>query len=627
MRKKSTFTLFISVFTLYCSFAQLPDNCKLSIGTNLGGLADYGTELPFVDLMHNSRVFYSQDYLNPAGGPFNTEATDSMAFRPDGYPTHVPQIVAGRTYPQKISTIWGATNGWPYGTYTVLYDGAGSLSFWGGINNLIQTSPNRLTFEYVNNNTSVIQMTIDSSSIANPIRNIRVLMPGSEATYQTQPFNPTWLSKVLQFKSLRFMDWGQTNNWGQTNQWDWAHTALFDWNERASMDYQTWANNKGVPYEMMIKLLNDYDLDGWVCVPHRASNDYINNMATLFKNTLETDRHLTVEYSNEIWNWMFGQAQWCLKYGEITTGLVWPECIVPYVQNCLDQWTAVYGTDVHRITRTVGLQTGWTDVSVRISHNLMPGSFDAVSPTYYFGLGEEADAVLDIAGANATVSQIAGLVRSGWANREKLYIQEIKTYVADTLHVPMVFYEGGQHLTPTPFGEIPTYEQALLDIQRDTAMYNLYNEWFDFIRTMQTGNEPLQIMNFSFVGERSARYGSWGLLETLDQDFTLVPAPKYQATLENMAKDCGNSVSIKTLTDNNIFSVYPNPTDDFILISADKKQIVSTLKVVDIMGKTLLRKSNISDHLPIDISNLPNGIYLVLIETAGKKEVHKIVKQ
>jgi hypothetical protein len=102
----------------------------------------------------------------------------------------------------------------------------------------------------------------------------------------------------------------------------------------------------------------------------------------------------------------------------------------------------------------------------------------------------------------------------------------------------MVFYEGGQHLTPTPFGEEPTYAQALLDIQRDTAIYNLYNEWYDFVRTLQTGDAPLQLMNFSFVGGRSAKYGSWGILETMDQDTSLIPAPKYQSTIENMVKAC-----------------------------------------------------------------------------------------
>lgn len=60
----------------------------------------------------------------------------------------------------------------------------------------------------------------------------------------------------------------------------------------------------------------------------------------------------------------------------------------------------------------------------------------------------------------------------------------------------MIFYEGGHHLTAHPFGELPSYENALNAIHRDSAIYNLYNEWFQKLRSLQNGNEPLLCMNF-----------------------------------------------------------------------------------------------------------------------------------
>jgi hypothetical protein len=334
------------------------------------------------------------------------------------------------------------------------------------------------------------------------------------------------------------MDWGSTNNWGQDQPWEWNSPVLYNWSERQQMDHYTWANNKGIPYEMMIAFMNEFDVDGWVCVPHRSSNNYIQNMAQMFHTQLEPQRKLTVEYSNEIWNWMFGQAQWCYAYGSASSGLPWPECTVQYIQNCLDIWTSEYATDLSKITRAVGIQTGWLDVAQRVAFNMVPNSFDAIAPTYYFGLGESADSALDALGASATTADIAYWARYTREIHEKIWMQDVKTTIADSLNKNMVFYEGGQHLTPTPFGEEPTYAQALLDIQRDTAIYNLYNEWYDFVRTLQTGDTPLRLMNFSFVGGRSARYGSWGILETMDQDTSLIPAPKYQSTIENMAKAC-----------------------------------------------------------------------------------------
>lgn len=374
--------------------------------------------------------------------------------------------------------------------------------------------------------------------------------------------------------------------------------------------------------------MNDYDLDGWVCVPHRASNDYIDNMATLFHNTLEPQRELTVEYSNEIWNWMFGQTQWCLKYGCTNTGITWPEGIVPYIQNCLDRWTAVYGTNVNRIKRAVGLQTGWVDVSQRIAYNLIPSSFDAISPTYYFGLHTDADSVLDALGASATVSDVENWVRISWENNEKLWLNEIKTTISDSLNKPMYFYEGGQHLTPTPFGEEPTYAQALLDIQRSPELYNLYNDWFDYIRTLQSGGQPLKLMNFSFISARSARYGSWGILESMTQDTSLINAPKYSATIENMASgECFTLTAISDVKPFDVIKIYPNPVCTQLIIQ-NKRSEKLIVNIFDINGRKIKNLQIINFPSTIDVSDLINGVYLLNLSSDSKKFfTYRLVKQ
>ena len=610
-------------------FAQnLPDSCKLNIGTNLGGLADYGTEIPFVDLMKTCRIWYSKN-ADGSGG-FDTETADSLAYRADGYPTFLPQTLAGHSQPQTVATIWANNVGWTPGKYTVLFDGTGTISFGGSVDSLTMTSAHRYTFYPNVGNANYIELLITASSAADPIRNIRILMPGFETTYTTQPFNPIWLNTVRTFKSVRFMDWTQTNNWGQIDGYTWESTTLFNWNERAKMDNYTWATNKGVPYEMVIKLMNDYDLDGWVCVPHRASNDYIDNMAAMFHTQLEPQRELTVEYSNELWNWMFGQANWSYTYGAAATGLSWPECIVPYIQNCLNRWTLAYGNDVGRIKRAVGLQTGWADVSRRIVYNLNPNSFDVIAPTYYFGLGAEADSTLDILGSAATAADIAYWARRTRNTEEKVWMREIKTTISDSLHKPMYFYEGGQHLTPTPFGTMPTYENALLDIQRDTAMYNLYNEWYDFVRTLQSGTQPLRLMNFSLVSDRSAQYGSWGILETMNQDLSLINAPKYKATLRNMAK--GNCFTIVSLDDNKTtqianLKVFPNPVCTSLTVESTKETAVKA-ELFDVSGKLLNTFQLNQTTTNLNLSDVTTGVYFLKIYTAsGQFNTFKVSKQ
>lgn len=593
--------------------AQIPDSCKLAMGTNLAGLADYGTELPFVDLMRNSREWYTKSVGDPAN-PFNSGFADNLALRPDGYPTHVPQTVAGTDYPQHVATIWGKTDGWPFGEYTILWEGEGELAFFGTYENLQITGPHRATFDLTRRVDGVVEIKIVRSEMADPIRNIRLLMPGAEATYLEQPFNPLWLEKVDVFETVRFMDWGSTNGWG-TQDGETGDGTLTDWAGRSQPDYYTWTHSKGIPYEMMVRFMNDNDKDGWVCVPHTASEDYVRQMARFFRDSLEPERHIYVEYSNEIWNWIFPQTHWANRYGCEIPGVPWPEGTTTFIQNMLDVWTEEFATVPERTSRVVGVQAGWLDVAQRVVFNVDTASFDYVSPTYYFGFAGDAEARLDALGATVTAADVARLARESMPH-SFAYIADVKTEVADRVGKPLAFYEGGQHLTPDPFGVEPTYAQALVDVQRDTAMYNLYSEWFDLIRTLQDGDEPLALMNFSFVAPRSARYGSWGLLETMDQDTAVVPAPKYKAVLENMAGNCaGLTPVVNPRQQFTELKLFPNPGPGRFRLSGVDEPVA--LRVFNLAGQQVWGTDR---HLPaaeVDLTGLPGGSYLLLAAGRG----------
>ncbi|MCB9327342.1 MAG: T9SS type A sorting domain-containing protein [Lewinellaceae bacterium] len=611
----------LSIFRIEVAFGQLDDECKLSIGTNLGGLSDFGTELPFVDLMHNSREWYTKSVDDP-DYIFDSGFAKELSYREDGYPTHIPQQVSESNYLQEVATIWAITDGWPSGVYTVLWDGTGQLDFWGTFDYLEQTDSQRIIFDIGNPVGGVIEMRIKESDINDPIRNIRVLMPGSEDNYEEEVFNPIWINKLKDFKSVRFMDWGQTNNWGNPNPGITEPLEYFSWDERSKLDHYTWAYNKGIPYEMMIRLMNELDIDGWVCVPHRAGEEYQKSMAQLFKDNLEPERHLYVEYSNEIWNWIFDQTHWVNEYGCEADGDLWPEGIVEFVQNTMNYWTEIYSDDLDKITRVVGVFTAWLDVSERIVYNLDPTSFDAISPTYYIGLNEDQDAVLDNLGENATAENI---INYAYAN-----IPEVLTWIdgiqaiADSLHKEMVFYEGGQHLTPHPFGEEPSYAQALIDVQRSPLMYELYLDWFEELKKYQKGDKPLLLMNFSFISDRSAQYGSWGILETMEQDTSLIPAPKYRAITE-INNGCQMTSTIDTVKNWDELTLFPNPALNQFEIKNLPAE--SKITILDLQGRPMVHYTQLSQNA-FDIHNLPQGLYMVYIYTSDKQYIGclKLVK-
>jgi hypothetical protein len=506
------------------------------------------TEMPFVDMMHNARTWCTgnRDWIEGGVNEWNTALIDSIETDENGYPLEVPFFIdgIGLEDSQVVFCVWAWLQAWEPGVYTCLYDGEGEIDF-DADGEVISRQPGRIEVNISPTpDASFLDLRILRSKRENHIRNIRLIMSGHEATYITQPFNPLFLEKVEPFAAIRYMDWGQTNNWGHDYSWTCddgpEDTILTRWDERAKMSYYTMATNKGVPYEMMCDLCNTLNKDMWVCVPHSASNEYIHEMAKLIKGRLNPGLKVYAEYSNETWNWMFGQTQWLYTFYCVGKGIDWPEGTVNRVQNNLDIWTSEFTDDPDRLIRVVGVQTAWQDVSNRVVMNLTEGSYDAIAITGYFGLGEHADSVLDILGEDATVADITSQVRKSRIKNEATWIQSQYDNLASVVDVPIIYYEAGQHITPTPFGEEPTYANALLEIQRDTAMYNLYKEWYGIIEDIVPDSQQTLYMNFSFIGTLSARYGSWGILETLDQDTTVIPAPKYSATLQQIRK-CENS--------------------------------------------------------------------------------------
>jgi hypothetical protein len=527
----------------------------------------------------------------------------------------------------------------------LLYDGDGEFDFFGNLS-VQSEEPGRiiLNFKRSINDDGVFGLTLTRSDTNNHVRNIRLLMPGTENTYQTMPYYSEWFSKLQPFKVIRFMDWGQTNNWGHNSAWECydedSDTARVPWNERAKLSSYTWATNKGVPYEVMIDLCNKLHSDMWICVPYIADNDFIRQLALLLKNNLDPSLKIYVEYGNENWNWMFGQTQWLNTFGCVKKGVSWPEGIVPYIQNCMDIFSDVFDGEMGRITRVVGVQAAWLDVSQRIVNNIRPGSFDAFAPAAYFGINESVDSALDNLGASATVQDIVTRVRSVLKENEIQWLKDQKKFIGDEKNIPMLFYEGGQHFTPTPFGEEPTYSQALLDVQRDSSMYNLYSEWFKFLETLIPSGKEGLFMNFSFIGQRSARYGSWGVLESLTQDTGLIPAPKYKAILDYMSSTTTTVDNKSAVICPGVFQLeqnYPNPFNPVTAINytipvGTRRGVFVQLKVYDLLGKEVAvlvneEKQPGNYHVVFDAGkyNLSNGIYFYRINAGKYSAVKKLV--
>lgn len=476
---------------LFIVLAIIPFLCfaqgdRLQIGTNLSGASDWNAEQPFVNIMKFSRPWITQNNGWVGGGenPWDTQFHSYFEFDENGYPLQVPVDVPGAEAPQIVLTVWAHGSALPTGDYVCLYDGEGSIDI-GLEAEMISNEAGRVVF-HVPETSEIFSLRILQSTRGNHVRNIRVLVPGSESIYQDEPFQKDWLEKLSPFTALRFMDWSRTNDSQQV-----------EWQNRPQVDDYTYTTD-GIPFEWMITLCNRLGTDAWLCIPHRANDDYVREMARLFRDNLNPELKIYLEWSNEVWNWMFPQAHYGLD--SLDQNLEWPERLGPKIGSVMQIWTQEFGGQENRLVRVLAMQHMWPDLVHRVFANLDQNLIDAFSPAAYVGIS---------ASGFDAMTTAADVWTSAYANFDEDAMPMWRHWFdfATTESKRLVYYEGGQHFTPDPFGSDQPYNQILQDVQTSSEMYALYTTLLDSLEAL---NRESLFMNFSFVGQKSGKYGSWG---------------------------------------------------------------------------------------------------------------------
>jgi hypothetical protein len=219
-------------------------------------------------------------------------------------------------------------NGWPQedamavcwhgaahmaGTYKLEFDGRANITIeWtgGSVTGKTYNAAQDLTVAFVTVSDPT-QLRMRFTSTSNGVRNVRLWRPGYHDG--TRTFTDRFKNLLPRFAVLRFMDWTATN-WNQDKQWgDRVRPEQY----RASLprvDYG-W-QGRGHPWEYAIQLCNEVQRDIWVCLPVRADDNYVRNLALLLRDGtngfagLSTNLKIYVEFSNEVWNYGFEQASY-----------------------------------------------------------------------------------------------------------------------------------------------------------------------------------------------------------------------------------------------------------------------------------------------------------------------------
>ncbi len=474
------------------------------LGMNLAGPSDWNTELPFVDVFRLSRQWISQRKGEPwgKGPPLELDA--------NGW---VKRLEPGCWAETPLCTIEGGH--YPTGQYVCLYEGDGQLDF-GGVRREVSRQPGRIVFEPGGQGAFFLR--IRRTNPENPVRNIRVIMPGFEKTYRDNPWHPAFLARWRQFNTLRFMDFMHTNG-----------SKIRRWADRPTPEHFT-CTVRGVPLELMLDLSNRLGANPWFCMPHEADDDYVRRFAQQVKRDLKPGLRVYVEYSNEIWNSIFQQTRYSgdqglkLGFAEKHWEAAWRYSAHRSVE-MFRIWEEVFGGR-DRLVRVIASQAAVPYIAEqKLSFHDAFKDCDALGIAPYMSLnvppkGERKRPGADVI-SNWTMEQLLDHVEQHSLPECTRWIQDNKK-VADKYKLRLVAYEAGQHLVGVGGGENNEKLTKLLTAaNRHPRMGEFYTRYLDAWR--DAGGDLCAI--FSSVGKFS-KWGSWGLLEYFDDN-----TPKYQAVL------------------------------------------------------------------------------------------------
>ncbi len=533
VRQTLSMLLAVSVLSIHVwgNVVQANPNILSPLGMNTNEALEVDSSIPFVDLFRLALPFEDAK-------PWFTKG--NVRFDRNGWPMQLNRGQAGTRF---LSHIPPAAL--PKGTYTVLYEGQGEITY-GASAKLIKRLPGKdlIQFKPMKNGLLTATLIIKKSTPGNYIKNIRILMPGGicrgkpfqhvnnpkqcsnnsfmafEKHHKQLLFNPQYLAFMQDFKVIRFMNMsGVTRN------------NIRSWQQRPTMEKATWGGKegvRGVPIEVMVKLANTLNSNPWFNIPHKADDRYINNYAQYVRKNLKPHLKVYLEYSNETWNNVFvPQAEHMKQSGtrrhlDKDRRVAGAKFYSMQSVHIFKIWERAFGNN-QRLMRVMGGLT----TNPQLSHTILGYKnaykyVDALAIGPYFQIDQKQMRSVN------SVQRVFQLLNDK-SNRYSIdnTLQAIKQQagIAKSYGVRLVAYEGGQHLVHSGThslkeGANPYLLKANKHPLMEQAYQRLLNGW-------KSAGGSLFV---AFSAPRpSTWHGSWGVKEYINEPNHL--APKYRALM------------------------------------------------------------------------------------------------
>ncbi|MGV6813597.1 MAG: GC-type dockerin domain-anchored protein [Phycisphaerales bacterium] len=497
-------TVLLAIAALSAQGQTAHNPCAKS-GINLSSISSWTPSWPFVDSFKVHRAWISSPTDRSTWDDGRPIAQDANGW--------VTSLLPGQIAHTLLHD--NAQGHYPAGRYVVLYEGQGTLNFRGDAT-IVSQVPGRIELDVVPTNDG-FHVEILSTDSNDYIRNIHVIMPGFENTFQQHPFHPQFLDSLRSFDVIRFMDWENTNG-------SWQH----DWTMRPVPSDSGYALGLGVPIEVMVDLCNELDVDPWFCMSHQYDDNYIDNFAALVASRLEPERTVYVEHSNEVWNSIFPQYHDAVQRAQELNipGDPFQSAMRYHSQRSVEIfniWDDYFDQD--HLVRVMGAWHSNTWVTSQLlDWNNAAASVDALAVAPYFGaelgVGQNGQTTL-----NMTEDEVIDACIADIATQRAQTQSQLDT-VAQYNNIDLITYESGQHLVGVgKWSNNTQLEVLFIAANRNPRMYDSYMDditgWFGLGGGLMTAYASCQI---------PTRYGSWGLLEYQNQP--LGEAPKMRAWVD-----------------------------------------------------------------------------------------------
>jgi hypothetical protein len=328
-----------------------------------------------------------------------------------------------------------------------------------------------------------------------------------------------------------------------------------------------------VPPQILAELGNRLGSDLWINIPHRASDDFVDQFATVLRDDFRSDRKLFVEFSNENWNGIFSQnleipraacpafadlAANCQLDGVPGNGIaceIDPNTFsVPAPANSacfqalvrrwgdrsveiFDRFDSVFGANVRdRVVRVVAAQAANPDLGRQVLARTVTGGSgtvaaktDAYAIAPYFGTEYCTPSDGINPGTHPTVyaslDNFFADLNSRALPTAITFMTGSKSMLANNFAgsgMRLIAYEGGQHFAGIGGFTFDNACNTIFDAANaDPRMGALYADYLAAWK--QNGDEFAHFYN---VG-RWGPFGRWGALEFQDQ--TPASSPKFSA--------------------------------------------------------------------------------------------------